>query len=90
MRSNVLKVLSNKSCGLSIKNLTDVYNSLIRSLLDYSSILYPCFPVTNTELLEKIHKKSKYESNSIIRNYPGYISITRRFDTLNVNYIKKT
>ena len=34
-RLNVLKELSNKSWGLFLKTLTDVYNSLIRSLLDY-------------------------------------------------------
>jgi hypothetical protein len=30
-RMNVLKVLSNKSWGLSVKTLMEVYNSLIRS-----------------------------------------------------------
>jgi hypothetical protein len=42
-RINVLKVLSNKSWGLIKHTLTQVYNSLIRSLLEYSSIIYPCF-----------------------------------------------
>ena len=40
-RINILKVLSNKSWGLSIKTLNEIYNSLIRSLLEYSSIIYP-------------------------------------------------
>ena len=39
-RLNVLKVLSNKSYGLSIKTLTEIYNSLIRSLLEYLSIVF--------------------------------------------------
>jgi hypothetical protein len=57
-RMNVLKVLSKKSWGLSIKTLTDVYNSLIRSLMEYSSIIYPCFSSTSIDLLEKIQFKS--------------------------------
>ena len=73
-RVNVLKVLSNKRWGLSIKTLTQVYNSLIRSLLEYSSIIYSCFSATNLSLLERIqfkclkiiNKKSKYSSNNEI------------------------
>ncbi len=49
-RINVLKVLSNKSWGLSKHTLTQVYNSLIRSLLEYSIIIYPCFSPTNLTL----------------------------------------
>jgi len=68
-RVNVLKVLSNKSWGLTVKTLNQVYNSLIRSLLEYSSIIYPCFSATNLSLLEKIqfnclkiiNCKSKYK-----------------------------
>jgi hypothetical protein len=56
-RMNVLKVLSNKSWGLSSKTLTDIYKSLIRSLMEYSSIIYPCFSATNTATLEKIQFK---------------------------------
>ncbi len=97
-RVNVLKVLSNKSWGLTIKTLTQVYNSLIRSLLEYSSIIYPCFSVTNLSLLERIqfkclkiiNKKSKYSSNSEIKNMPDYQLIEHRFDDLNSKYIKKS
>ena len=53
-RINVIKVLANKSWGLNIKTLNQVYNSLIRSLLEYSSIIYPCFSATNIPLLERI------------------------------------
>ena len=95
---NVLKVLSNKSWGLSIKTLTDVYNSLIRSLMEYSSIIYPCFSSTSIDLLEKIqfkslkiiNRKSKFDSNNYIKNLPNYLSISDRFDNLNLNYIKKS
>ncbi len=67
---NVLKVLSNKT-------LTDVYNSLIRSLMEYSSIIYPCFSSTSIDLLEKIqfkslkiiNGKSKFDSNNYIKTF---------------------
>ena len=97
-RLNVLKVLSNKHWGLTTKTLTDVYNSLIRSLFEYSSIVYPCFSATNIEMLEKmqfkclkiINKKSKFESNKVIMDIPGYLSLVNRFDNLNISYIKKS
>jgi hypothetical protein len=64
---NVLKVLSNKSWVLSTETLNNVYNSLIRSLLEYSSIIYLAFSNTNMVNLERIqlrckkiiHRKSK-------------------------------
>ena len=97
-RMNVLKVLSNKNWGLNTKTLIEVYNSLIRSLMDYSSIIYPALSITNLEFLEKlqlrclkiIHKRSKYESSDAIRNLPGYLTIAERFDDLNLRYIKNT
>jgi hypothetical protein len=97
-RINVLKVLSNKKWGLSVKTLTNIYKSLIRSLLEYSSIIYPCISQTNLELLEKIqfkclkiiHKKSKFESNDAIRLLPDYEQIEKRFDYLNISYLKKS
>jgi hypothetical protein len=55
-RMNVLKVLSNKSWGLSTETLNNVYNSLIRSLLEYSSIIYPAFSK---------YKYGKFGKNSI-------------------------
>ena len=81
--------------GFNGETLTDVYKSLIRSLLEYSSIVYPCFSVSNLDLLKKIqirclkiiNRKSKFESSEIIRNLPNYESIEKRFDSLNLNYI---
>ena len=95
-RLNVLKVLSNKSWGLSYKTLEQVYNSLVRSLLEYSSIIYPCFSKSNLSLLERIqyrclkiiNRKSKFSSNSEIKDMPNYISLEDRFDYLNLKYIK--
>ena len=92
---NILKIISNKNWGLSIKTLNNVYNSLIRSLLEYSSIIYPAFSNTNLTILERIqfsclkiiHKKSKYESNLFIKTQPDFVTIRDRFDTLNKNYL---
>jgi hypothetical protein len=97
-RLKIIKHLSNKSWGISPKTLTQVYNSLIRSLLNYSSIIYPRFSTTNLDVLETvqfkclkiIHKKSKYDSNCLIRSLPDYLSLKDRFDKLNLNYIKKS
>jgi hypothetical protein len=97
-RVNVLKVLSNKSWGLTVNTLNQVYNSLIRSLLEYSSIIYSCFSATNLSLLEKIqfkclkiiNRKSKYSSNSEIKESLEYLSIEERFDYLNLKYIKRS
>ena len=95
-RMNVLKVLSNRSWGLTVKTLNEIFNSLIRSLMEYSSILYPSFSETNIGALEQIQirslkiisKTSKFESNETIRKMPNYTSIADRFDKLNVNYIQ--
>jgi hypothetical protein len=89
-------VLANRNWGLSVRTLTQVYISLIRSLLEYSSILYPCISATNLSLLEKvqfkclkiINRKSKFSSNREIIELDGYQSIENRFDQLNINYIK--
>ena len=96
-RINVIKVLANKSWGLKIKTLNQVYNSLIRSLLEYSSIIYPCFSDTSLSLLERIqfkclkiiNRKSKFSSNKEIKEMQGYLSIQERFDNLNVKYIER-
>jgi hypothetical protein len=92
---NILKILSNKSWGLSAKTLNNVYNSLIRSLLEYSSIIYPAFSDTNLLKLERIqfrshkimHRLSKYDSNEYIKAQPEFIPIQIRFDSLNVKYL---
>jgi hypothetical protein len=96
-RLNILKVLSNKKWGLTIKTLTDIYKSLIRSLLDYSSIIYPYLSTSSIDMPERIqirclkiiHKKHKFESAGFIKNLPDYQQIVKRFDYLNINYIKK-
>jgi hypothetical protein len=96
-RINVIKVLANKSWGLKIKTLNQVYNSLIRSLLEYSSIIYPCFSDTSLSLLERIqfkclkiiNRKSKFSSNKEIKEMQDYLSIQDRFDNLNVKYIER-
>ena len=96
-RVNVLKVLSNKSWGLSIKRQTQVFNTLIRSLLEYSSIIYPCMSPTSVTLLERIqfkclkiiNRRSKFSANSEISALPNYSSIENRFDELNLSYLKK-
>ena len=96
-RMNILKIIANKSWGLSSKTLIIVYNSLIRSVID-SSIIYPALSPTNIQFLESIQlqcfkiiqRKSKYESNeSIKKEINGYESLADRFDKLNIRYVKQ-
>ncbi len=94
----LLKVLSNRSWGISTKTLMQIYNSLIRSLMEYSSIIYPLFSISNLELLERIqfkclkiiNRKSKYASNIEVKNLDGFVSIEDRFDELNLRYIRNS
>jgi hypothetical protein len=97
-RINVLKVLSNRSWGISTETLMQIYNTLIRSLMEYSSIIYPLFSISNLELLERIqfkclkiiNRKSKYASNIEVKNLDGFVSIEDRFDELNLRYIRNS
>jgi hypothetical protein len=37
-----------------------------------------------------IHKKSKYESNEIIKSFPGYCTLTNIFDKLNLRFLNNS
>jgi hypothetical protein len=54
-RLNVLKIMANKSWGLSIKTLTQLYTSLICSLLEFKYYL--------SEICQ--HQLSNYRKNTI-------------------------
>ncbi len=96
-RLNKLKIVSNKSWGLSINTLKQLYISLVRSMLEYSSIFYTSLCKSNFDVLEKIqthclktiYRKSKYESNSYIYFLSNFEKLNVRFDTLNTNYLRK-
>ena len=57
-RLNIIKILSNKSWQLNENTLIQLYNTLIRSIVEYSSIIYPRIGKTNWKKIEAIQVKS--------------------------------
>ena len=94
-RLNFLKVVSKRSFGLSVATLNQIYISLIRSIIEYSSIIYPIISTTNFKKLNIIQNKAI----KIINRKPLYSSIANidtticnlyeRFDLLNLKYFEK-
>ena len=95
-RMSILKIISNKSWGLDIDTRELVYKSLIRSVMEYSSILWPCLSKTNAQALVSIqnnclkiiNNRSKYQSSKEINVISSVEELNHRLDTLNLNYIK--
>jgi hypothetical protein len=91
-RLNFLKIISNRSFGLNTNTLNNIYISLIRSVLEYSSIIAPIISKTSLNKLSVIQNKAK-----IINHKPIFASMTdintdiadliNRFDELNKKYI---
>lgn len=96
-RLNILKIVSRKWWGLNIDTLYQIYNSLIRSVMEYSSITYCCFSITNLNKLKSIqnqairtiHKSNKFESKAALANISQLEDLEDRFDRLNLNYLIK-
>ncbi len=92
-RLNFLKIVSKRKYGLNKKTLEQLYISLVRSILEYSAILFPVISYSNFNKMNIIQKKSI----KIINRKPIYTSMTDidsnienlydRFDTLNKNYL---
>ena len=88
-RLNFLKIVSKRSFGLDLKTLNQLYNSLVRSILEYSAVLTPIISKTNLHKLNVIQNKAI----KIIHRKPIYASINdidtdiqdlfERFDELN-------
>jgi hypothetical protein len=57
-RLNILKILANKSWCLSSDTLKCVYFSLIRSIIEYNSIIFPLISETNKKKLRAIQYKA--------------------------------
>ena len=53
-RLNIIKILSHKSWKLDTKTLINIYNSLVRSVIEYSAILLPALSETNAYKLQII------------------------------------
>lgn len=56
-RLNILKILSNKSWCLSSDTLKCIYFSLIRSIIEYNSMVFPLISETNKNVWEQYNTK---------------------------------
>jgi hypothetical protein len=94
-RLNFLKVVSKRNYGLSLNTLNQLYISLIRSVLEYSAILFPimsqsAFNKLNTiqnKAIKIINRKSIYSSSLLIKT--SIENLEERFNNLNVRYFIK-
>lgn len=57
-RLNIIKIYSHKSWQLTIKTQIQIYNVLIRSIIEYSAILAPVISKTNNNLLQIIQNNA--------------------------------
>ena len=57
-RLNIIKILSHKFWRLSEKTLVSIFNSLVRSVLDYSFFITPTLAESNLEILQRIQNKA--------------------------------
>ena len=100
-RINILKTLANKFWKLSDKILIQIYNSLIRSVIDYSLFLYPIMSAKNKAFLQVVQNnclriifRIKYDPNNLISNEflnqkANISSIEERANKLTYNYLDK-
>jgi hypothetical protein len=94
-RLNVIKILSNKSKKLTTKTLTTIYLSLIRSIIDYSSILLPSLSNSLTKTIQVIQntamkcifKLNYLTSTEEVTRISGLPSISERTKLLNERYL---
>jgi hypothetical protein len=57
-RLNVIKVLAHKSWNINKETLTNIYKSLVRSIIDYSIYLYDILSDTNKLAIQRIQNKA--------------------------------
>ena len=96
-RLNIIKILSCKSWKLQPKTLINIYKSLIRSIMEYSSILYPLLSASTFKKLEIIQNKAIrfsfkggwLDSTANLLNLAKIDDIKQRFDKLNQRYLNK-
>lgn len=94
-RINCLKVLSNKKWKLKPHTLVNIYKVLIRSVLDYSSIIISRLSKDKINKLEAIQntalriifKKSQDEPQGNLLKLANLDKIENRFNELNLKYL---
>ena len=94
-RMSILKIVSHKSWHLDIKTKTQIYKSLIRSLIEYSAILYNTLnkklkTILNTvqyNALRIIHGKDRSFSNKNLLELAEIEPLEERMLKLKNNYV---
>ena len=95
-RMNILKIVSNKNWHLDVKTKTQIYKSLVRSLIEYSAPFYDTLSpklknilnATQYNALRIIHEKDKSFGNKNLLQLAQIESIDERMKYLKNNYIK--
>ena len=95
-RLNIIKILSNKKWKLDTETLKTIYLSLIRSILDYSSLIMPYLSKTLTKTIQstqntafKIIYKLRFDTpTEEVVTKSGIQKIKDRAQDLNENFIK--
>jgi hypothetical protein len=96
-RLNIIKILSNKSWKIDTDLLVQIYILLIRSLLEYSSIIYTCLSKENKNKLQIIQnnslriilKKNSHTRISELHKLANIDTIESRLRKLNSSYFRR-
>ena len=96
-RIKILKVLSSQSWAINNKILLSIYKLLVRSLIEYSSILFDITNKTSTKRLQVIQndalrtifKLKKEDGNQRLYEISQIEKIDERMRKLNDRYFKK-
>jgi len=80
-RLNIIKILSSKSWHLSQATLVNIYKSIVRSIMEYSSIIFHSIAVTNFHKLEVIQ-------NNAIRSIFKLPYLTNQETLLSISHIE--
>jgi hypothetical protein len=96
-RLNCIKILSHKSWKLTQSTLTQIYKSLVRSMVEYSSTVlsslsksrYRKLQAIQNTALRSIYKLPFDTSTAYIGLLTGVDEIKDRFNKLNENFIKR-
>ena len=96
-RLNIIKILSHKSWKLTTETLTNLYKSLVGSILDYSFFTITEISISNLNFLQSIqnqaikliHKLKPDTSTLTLREISKIPPINDRFNNLFERYIKK-
>ena len=94
-RLNIIKLLANKFYKLTKETLTTLFISLVRSIIDYSTLIIPCISRTLGKLIQatqntafRIIHRLKFDTHTYeVVRISGIPRIEARANDLNINFI---